>query len=76
MFFCQECDDAFAEFKIEDGMIDAVQLKSLMVSILKNFFFCVAGAAEIYAEALVSGRFLGHVQKFSIQFESHLWPVL
>jgi hypothetical protein len=25
-------DDAFAEFKIEDGMIDAVHLKSLMVA--------------------------------------------
>ena len=28
----QEVDDAFAEFKIEDGMIDAVHLKSLMVA--------------------------------------------
>jgi Ca2+-binding EF-hand superfamily protein len=31
-FTAQEVDDAFAEFKIEDGMIDAVHLKSLMVA--------------------------------------------
>ena len=31
-FVDQEVDDAFAEFKVEDGMIDAVHLKSLMVA--------------------------------------------
>ncbi len=31
-FSSQEVDDAFAEFKIEDGQIDANQLKGLMVS--------------------------------------------
>jgi hypothetical protein len=32
VFVDQEVDDAFAEFKVEDGMIDAVHLKSLMVA--------------------------------------------
>ncbi len=31
-YLLQEVDDAFSEFKIEDGMIDAVHLKSLMVA--------------------------------------------
>jgi len=31
-FTAQECDDAFAEFQIEGGSIDAAQLKGLMVA--------------------------------------------
>jgi len=31
-FTSSEVDNAFSEFVIEDGMIDAVQLKGLMVS--------------------------------------------
>lgn len=31
-FTSAECDNAFAEFVIEDGMIDAAHLKGLMVS--------------------------------------------
>lgn len=31
-FTSQEVDDAFAEFTIEGGMIDAAHLKSLMVA--------------------------------------------
>jgi len=31
-FSASEVDDAFAEFKIDEGMIDAAQLKSLMVA--------------------------------------------
>merc|ERR1719323_1166704 len=31
-FSASEVDDAFAEFKIDDGQIDAAHLKGLMVS--------------------------------------------
>merc|ERR1711981_1066570 len=31
-FSAQECEDAFAEFQIEDGMIDGAHLKGLMVA--------------------------------------------
>merc|ERR1711890_224304 len=31
-FSAQECEDAFAEFQIDDGMIDGAHLKGLMVA--------------------------------------------
>ncbi len=37
-FSSQEVDDAFAEFKIDDGQIDAGHLKGLMVSILVLYY--------------------------------------